>query len=301
MSIELPIPTLSGSLSFYGASGYAVARLTLDGNLTGAFPSVLTAPTTADCILEVVTPAGVAQVTIPQGSTAPSAPVGFTLSYAAGDLVEIRIVQDGGARDLSGYISAASSQSAPAGLTLCSVADVKAFMKIEDSTSDAILDTLCNAVSEQIERWLGWRILPATYTERYDGGASSIQVRHGPIEDLGTVTVSEYGTAVDAAELELLDGGWTIGRFINEYPAGFAAGMDSLKVTYTGGYAITPPDFNLAATMQTAYVWRQSGYGNNLLGIARRAESGGVSTAEYQLDPILPKVESMLRPYRSPF
>lgn len=132
---------------------------------------------------------------------------------------------------------------------LCTVDDVAQELRWrsgEAAKYGAWLQVYISAATPMIEDLAG-PILPATITERHDGGSQAVALRNRPN---AITSVSVGGVAVS---------GWTADLTAGLVYAGgrFAPGVQNVEVVYAvGGYV--PENVRLAATALVAHMWKRS-------------------------------------------
>lgn len=128
---------------------------------------------------------------------------------------------------------------------LCALADVKTFLGITTTTTDAVLQSLITKVSAAIESYCNRTFASADYTEtRNGGGGNRLFLANGPVTNVASVTVDGY--VVSRAASPILPGfvgdESTVYIRPGAHPCTFTKGVQNVTVTYTAGYATIPPD-----------------------------------------------------------
>lgn len=125
---------------------------------------------------------------------------------------------------------------------LCSVADVKAFLSITDTNSDALLQALVTNASKMVNNMTNRNLLAASYTETFSGRGGYRQgLTHYPVTGVSSVSVD--GTSVPAAVGATGSGYVYDDNFV--YLRGsysFSRGIMNVSITYTGGFDPVPLD-----------------------------------------------------------
>jgi uncharacterized phiE125 gp8 family phage protein len=138
---------------------------------------------------------------------------------------------------------------------LTTLDNVKQYLEITSTNSDALLSRMITAASAFITSWLSRNFIQATYTETYNGSGSTTQLlRQTPIVSVSSLVVNtitvppspdgvQAGYVFDDMALYLIGMstyGWS-------YPVYyFPRGKQNIKVTYTAGYATVPADVEQA-------------------------------------------------------
>jgi hypothetical protein len=194
------------------------------------------------------------------------------LSIAAGGLLYLRVSAAGASSmNLSGWLEVEGAAGVTTALT--NLARVKEWLGIANSDNDAILSTLIAGVSKRCQMAMDRTILAtaiAAELHEGDGADDLLQLRQFPIVSPPAPVVRQLTVAgpvvVDAASYRLLpERGWIL-RATNGSRTPWPSGRANLEVDYTAGYAAVPEDLAQAATMQVAYLWRQTKAGGNRLG-----------------------------------
>ncbi|HEY8425999.1 MAG TPA: hypothetical protein VIK73_08305 [Limnochordales bacterium] len=116
------------------------------------------------------------------------------------------------------------------------------FKRPPEDVSDeekALLAALAEAVSGWIERRCG-PVLQVTVTERHDGGTSRLFLRRRPVVEVKSV--KEAGVDLTPADFVLYGPEGVLVRVAGGYEIQWAAGLQSVEVTYTAGRAATVAD-----------------------------------------------------------
>ena len=154
---------------------------------------------------------------------------------------------------------------------LVSLNDLKAYLSsdtgdefLTDTTNDNELERLINAASLFANRYTGVELLSRAHTEYYDGdGTNTLFLNHFPVSTaVGSIElyididrVYAAGSKVDTGKIVLYS---DIGKVIVEDTV-FSKGPQSVKITYTAGYALAsvPGDLAYAIKLICAAMWKQ--------------------------------------------
>jgi hypothetical protein len=131
--------------------------------------------------------------------------------------------------------------------TLTTLADVKAYLNIADTLSDALLTSLIGAVSGWVERRIQRNILEATYTDTYSGKGipqTSQMLRNYPIVAVSSLSIDGVILPASPAFGQAGYGFDEYSVFLTGYY--FGKGRNNIVISYTAGYAATPADLNQA-------------------------------------------------------
>jgi uncharacterized phiE125 gp8 family phage protein len=124
---------------------------------------------------------------------------------------------------------------------LCVLADVKTFLGITDTNSDAVLSALIPNVSATIESFCNRVFASSAYTDTFNGnGGTKLFLRNGPVVSVSSVTCD--GVAIVTAPSAI--GAGYMADDAQVYLRGlcFPRGVQNVAVSYVAGYAVIPPD-----------------------------------------------------------
>ena len=130
---------------------------------------------------------------------------------------------------------------------LTTLANVKAWMALppENTDDDALLNRLVKSASEFIQTWLNRSFASQDYNEARDGtGGARMMFADYPVTAVSSVVVD--GLAIPASPDEIQPGYYFDKTSIMLAGYVFGRGMNNVKMTYTAGYAATPPEIEQA-------------------------------------------------------
>lgn len=144
-------------------------------------------------------------------------------------------------------------------IDLCTLADVKSYLNIQNTTNDALLQLLITAASQYMMTYCGRTFQLTTYTnEAYNGTGNAMQMLlNSPVVAVSAVSVN--GIARTPFNQSSYPGGY---RFDED---GIYAGCDfgvwcdgfqNVVVSYQAGYATIPYDLNFACIELVAKRYR---------------------------------------------
>lgn len=179
-------------------------------------------------------------------------------------------------------------------VALVELDDAKDYLNITTKTHDGELLRFLAGLTPVVEFITG-PILPKTYTnERYDGGRSTISLRHRPLIAVASVTEYLGPIAYSLTQISSRDQGTIYsyefdpsGSIIRTTSGGgtqaFPAGPDTVQVTYTAGFLKTPENVRLGLleALRTSYQETQ------------QAGGGRLGTGGYNGDDALPTTQMM--------
>lgn len=130
-------------------------------------------------------------------------------------------------------------------MTLCALADVKTYLGITDTNSDAVLTALIAGASAMMETYCNRVFAQASYTETRNGnGGYRLFLATAPVTAVASVTID--GTAVPAAAGSMAPGYLFDDLMIYLRQRCFTCGVQNVVVSYTAGYATIPADLTQA-------------------------------------------------------
>jgi hypothetical protein len=156
---------------------------------------------------------------------------------------------------------------------LCVLADLKAWLNIQSTTEDVLLQNLITRGSLQMLRWMNRdHIIATSYTENRDGNDSLFMLpRNFPLISVSSVTVNgiaiaaatdqvSAGFVFDSRKIMLRGGAssfYTLAPYSSQYQYRFTRGFQNVQLVYSAGYASVPSDLQQAAIEGFAYVYRR--------------------------------------------
>jgi len=191
---------------------------------------------------------------------------------------------------------------------LCSLAQVKEYLRISSSEHDAFLEGLIEAVSARFASYTGRNLTARDYSpdpedEAYDPDNAILSGTGHPeliLPQYPVITLSALlleGRAVAQAQSGGLTG-WTLDRaagVIRLLDQAFPLGAENVQVTYRAGFESVPPDLAQAAVEQSAVSFQESAAGHGRLGISARTLADG--SVSYTQKTLLPQVAAVLDRY----
>jgi len=171
---------------------------------------------------------------------------------------------------------------------LTTVGNVKLWLGITSSTSDALLGRLISAVSGLVRGYLSRPYLGSTLvTERVNGhGRDTLTLRHGPVTKVVSIAY-DGATVTTAATGNPPTGGYlidpmpdTVGR-ITLTDDVFPRGRLNVQVTYWAGYQVAGETYTAAAAVQAASTWLTDAGVTYANGTALTAVTGAPTAGQY--------------------
>src|SRR5712692_7636179 len=182
---------------------------------------------------------------------------------------------------------------------LTTLGDVKAWLQTGQDpfpdTDDALLARLITAASQFIQSWLNRQIAPSDWLEVRDGTGGQ-RLAFGNIPATAVLSLSIDGLTIPPAPS---DGGYQVGYVFSPTELAlrgyvFTRRAQNVIVTYTAGYAVTPPDIAQACIELVSQRYRE----RSRIGEVSRALGGG-ETVTYSQQDMSDDVKLLLRQYRT--
>jgi hypothetical protein len=180
---------------------------------------------------------------------------------------------------------------------LCTVEEVKQYLKKSRDGSNPLIEMTINAVSDFIEEYCNRIFAAAAYTEYHNGrGLDYIPVRNPPINSVTSIhddpdrdytaayLVDSDDYVIDASEMFIQADGIT-----------FSKGWKNIKIVYNGGYAAIPENLKYCAVAMAVLWYKQAD--RDQLGIYAKSNPDGGSLTFSRPD-LLPMHRRILLQYR---
>jgi hypothetical protein len=184
---------------------------------------------------------------------------------------------------------------------LTTLADVKTWLQTSQSafppTDDALLSRLITAASQYIQTWLNRQIARCDYIEVRDGtGGQRLQFARFPVCAVQSLTID--GIAIPPASPLLPSTGLSAGYVFSPTQLAirgyyFTRRVQNVVITYSAGYAATPPDIAQACIELVALRYRE----RTRIGEISKSVGAGETITYAQKDMSLP-IATLLQQYR---
>jgi hypothetical protein len=175
------------------------------------------------------------------------------------------------------------------------LAQLKAWLNITDSSQDANLTPLLTAATQACISYLNRDLVQSSQTETYDGpGSSILPLNTFPITAVASVMMD--GQPVVPAAFN--QAGYVIGKFsLRAKGMVWCKGFQNVTVSYTGGYATIPTDAVQACLLAASAMFNSMAADPNL---QSESTSGVFSGSFWQSGPgaLPPSSRSLLINYR---
>jgi hypothetical protein len=184
---------------------------------------------------------------------------------------------------------------------LTTLADVKTWLQTSQSafppTDDALLSRLITAASQYIQTWLNRQIAQCDYIEVRDGtGGQRLQFARFPVCAVQSLTID--GIVIPPAPPLVPSTGLTAGYVFSPTQLAirgyyFTRRVQNVVITYSAGFAETPPDIAQACIELVALRYRE----RTRIGEISKSVGSGETVTYAQKDMSLP-ITTLLQQYR---
>jgi uncharacterized phiE125 gp8 family phage protein len=148
---------------------------------------------------------------------------------------------------------------------LLSLADLKEYLGLTDTSQDSIVGLILDAVCQQFNEYTGRTLAQNALTEYYDGcdDDAVLQLRSYPVASSPTIQIYDdvdnvFGadTLIDSTAIRVNNLTGQV-RLIGDV---LSDGFQNIKVVYTAGWAIgsVPSDLRLAACEMCGFFWQRA-------------------------------------------
>lgn len=125
--------------------------------------------------------------------------------------------------------------------TLTTLAAVKAYLKIESTHDDTMLEDLINACSTAIENYCGRKFKEQPFDEEYDGtGKNYLLLEQFPVKSINSLSID--GIVLDPSEYKVKKNNGVLIRNNSVWPIGDI----NISVSYIAGLSSIPSPLELA-------------------------------------------------------
>lgn len=124
---------------------------------------------------------------------------------------------------------------------LTTLANVKGYLNITNSTDDTLLSRLITAASSFIEKILSRTFTAANYNEFYDGNdGATFLLPYYPVNSITSVTIDTQVIPLAPDSISNGYGSNVYGVFLRGYK--FTKGYQNVQIAYNAGYSVIPLD-----------------------------------------------------------
>jgi hypothetical protein len=192
---------------------------------------------------------------------------------------------------------------------LCSLADVKAWLKTGDTfpaTDDLLLSRLITAGSAFIESWVSRHLLSADYIDVYDGtGGRQLMLLNYPVTAISSVSVDGSPITPPIAPTSGIWSGYVFnqtGIALRGYT--FPRRMQNVVIAYTAGFTAVPPEIRQACVELVCLRYKErtrigevskSLGGHETVSYSQKDMSDDIKTALNQIKRVVPMGGSSTR------
>jgi len=170
---------------------------------------------------------------------------------------------------------------------------VKSWLGLTTTATDTLISSLITAVSTFIPNYLGRQILSADYVETYRGNGQDVMLlRNFPITAVTSVAFAGQTLTAAADPVALTSGLLFDDRALSLIGYRFPIGLP-VVVSYTAGYAATPPDIAQAAIELVGEAFRR----RDRIGVSSKT-LGGQEVVAFSLKDMNDTARGLLSPYQ---
>src|SRR5579875_58763 len=178
---------------------------------------------------------------------------------------------------------------------LTTLANVKAYLSppLTTTAADALLSRLITAASRFIESWLNRTIASAAYTDTRNGtGGTRLFLRNRPVTAVSSLTID--GVSIPPSDPPPTGAGYLFDDACVYLVGGatFAKGAQNIVVSYTAGYAATPPEIEQACIALVALRYKERDR------IGQASKNLGGEVVSFQQKDMPADVQTLLDQYR---
>ena len=149
---------------------------------------------------------------------------------------------------------------------LITLANLKTYLKIDDTSHDTQLEQLINSVSTLMLREIDRDLVYTTYTDEYlDGsGEEELYLPEWPIVEITSITENDISLTEGEEEDYTV---YAAQGYLRKVSGKWAAGRRNIKITYKAGYWVAsevegvdemPKDLQLACMKQVGIEWKRA-------------------------------------------
>lgn len=192
---------------------------------------------------------------------------------------------------------------------LTNLTNAYGWLGIPTGTDDDVLTRLITAMSSQVQKWLGYNALQASYTRTFNGqGIRKLFVPDIPLVSVQSLVVNQFPVPAGAVSGNAQQSGYYNDQYgIELIGYFFHRGISNIQAVYTSGYAAgsIPPEFEQAVLewIKISYARKtMPGIGGDVIAIKAGDTSinwgGSGSVTNTQVMPMPSVVYGLLMPYR---
>lgn len=175
---------------------------------------------------------------------------------------------------------------------LATLAQLKEYLAVTDTTDDALLTRLLDVCATSIEKWCSRTFAPADYSLTLDGnGRTRIVVDQWPIVSIASLTID--GNTIPASTGPKVNGYTFSGYRIDLRGYQFEVGAQNVEVSFRAGYTTVPSDVTQACIKLAALRYRE----RDRLGVSSKGIAG--EQIVFVNDDFPESIERVLNDYKS--
>lgn len=129
---------------------------------------------------------------------------------------------------------------------LTTLANVKQWVNVTNSTDDSLLTRLITSVSNFMQSWLNRQLTSTAYADAYDGAdTDTVMIPNYPVTAVASVVVDNIPIP---ASTDPTTPGWTFDQYSVRLIGGyrFSRGRSNVVINYTAGYSTMPVEIEQA-------------------------------------------------------
>jgi len=118
--------------------------------------------------------------------------------------------------------------------------NVKQYLNLSNTTSDAFLSRLISAASAFVVTWVKRDLLSASYTEQRNGnGSCRIMLKNSPVTAVSSLAINGLNISA-STQPGISPGYWFDDKMLYVHGYSFPLGFGNVSIEYTAGYTTVP-------------------------------------------------------------
>jgi hypothetical protein len=177
-------------------------------------------------------------------------------------------------------------------IDLTTLTNLESWLGLASGNEDEpLLARLITAVSAYIETWCDRQFASQSYSEVRDGtGALRMAFAQSPVTAVASVAID--GNAIPPGDAVMTPGFYFTPTMLMLNGYEFCRGLGNVALSYTAGFAATPPDVEQACIELAAMRYREMGR----IGVASKSVAG--ESTSFVIKDMPPSVATILAPWR---
>jgi len=180
----------------------------------------------------------------------------------------------------------------PSPIDLTTLANLESWLGLASGNEDeALLARLITATSGFIQTWCDRQFAAQSYSETRDGtGALRMAFAQTPVSAVASVAID--GNAIPPGDAFSAPGFYFTPTMLMLNGYEFCRGLGNVALTYTAGFAATPPEIEQACIELASLRYRELGH----IGTASKSVAG--ESTSFLVKDMPPSVATILAPWR---